>query len=80
MYTVYSYEVDDRDIDFLERLKSEGTRDTVEEAFSLAHELDEKWEAKKNEEKLIHSITHLVFDKDDKRVNGYPGLIAKISI
>lgn len=76
-YFIYSYEIIDGDIDFIERIKKESEKDTVEEAFDEVIRLDKEWEEKKEREKLFDSIVHLVYDENDKIVNGYPGLFFK---
>ncbi len=62
MYTVYSYEIIDGDIDFLERLENKGQKDNLDDAFALAKELDN------NKSQSLVSIVHLVYDENDNRM------------
>lgn len=77
-FSIYSYEIIDGDIDFLERIKKESEAETVEEAFDESIRLDNEWKERKEKENLFDSIVHLVYDENDKRIDGYPGLFAKM--
>lgn len=73
MYIVYSYEIIDGDIDFIERIKEKGREEIIEKAFKLAYILDKEESEHRKKESLCSSIVHLVYDENDNRIGGYPG-------
>lgn len=71
MYTIYRYTIIDEgdDEDFLERGEKKGEREVEKEALELAEQLDKEEMSKPPEKRSLGSIVHLVYDKNDRRVN-----------
>ena len=64
-YIIYSYEIIDGDIDFVERLENKGEKSNVAEALSLADELDKKQKEIRFKGEDLRSIVHRVYDEND---------------
>lgn len=67
-YTVWSYEIIDGDIDFIERLENKGEKTELKEARLLAKKLDEIQKGIRARDEDLRSIIHLVYDENDHRV------------
>ena len=68
-YTIWSYEIIDGDIDFIERLENKGEKFDPAEAQKLAKELDELQKGIRARSEDLRSIVHLVYDENDRRIN-----------
>jgi hypothetical protein len=68
-YTVYSYEIIDGDIDFIERQENKGEKFDPVEAKELAKVLDEEQKGIRARGEDLRSIVHLVYDENYHRIN-----------